>query len=242
MQEVSVLSYFSQNRLFTTIIGFSRNPNTIVMRMYRFGSVEDILSGASQHAEWSLQLMRSLYMDLVEALSEMHQAGMLHADVKPANVLLDVNDDGESFHAVLSDFGISQIVTKQALLVSGFQVSKLQGASISYSAPELLVRFANPNMAVPTVAPQNKLKLDVFAAAVVGFEMLTRMPAWGDMSDQDVMKVVLNGGRPRFPPPFMSQCQRDRQLATACEVIQRGWAMRVEERLTMAEMLNLLRQ
>lgn len=47
--------------------------------------------------------------DLLEGLVEVHQAGLMHLDVKPENVLIDQGDGGERL--VLADFELSAAIT-----------------------------------------------------------------------------------------------------------------------------------
>src|ERR687883_88818 len=65
-------------------------------------------------------------LDLVEALDTAHRAGVLHRDVKPANVMLT-----ESGRAVLTDFGIATVEDDPALTTTGMLVG-----SPAYMAPE----------------------------------------------------------------------------------------------------------
>lgn len=138
IQEVSLLNFFSNNRLFVKLVGYSQNPNTIMMKYYPYGNLEDVLIGRSTYAMWSLDLMIPLFCDIVEALSEMHKNGFVHSDIKPANILLNQDAGDQRFYAVISDFGVTQIVSNKAMLVQAFHVSKLEGASLKYAAPELL--------------------------------------------------------------------------------------------------------
>jgi serine/threonine protein kinase len=91
--------------------------------------------------------MFSLLVDVIEGLSEMHRQGFVHSDIKPANIMLGRDNGNAPFHAVISDFGIAQIVSNRALLVSAFQISKFQGLSVNYAAPELVARIINPQLA-----------------------------------------------------------------------------------------------
>ncbi|SDM53740.1 serine/threonine-protein kinase [Allokutzneria albata] len=66
--------------------------------------------------------------DLLSALEAAHGAGVVHRDVKPANVLLADNGD-----ALLADFGIAVHHTDTALTATGMLIG-----SVEYMAPERL--------------------------------------------------------------------------------------------------------
>jgi serine/threonine protein kinase len=51
-----------------------------------------------------------LGFDLAEGLEQVHAAGFLHRDVKPANVLLFPEESGRRLRGKLSDFGIASII------------------------------------------------------------------------------------------------------------------------------------
>jgi hypothetical protein len=64
--------------------------------------------------------------DVGDALSYAHQRGMVHRDVKPANVMF--NSDG---HVILTDFGIAKMVNVTGLTASGAMVG-----TPAYISPE----------------------------------------------------------------------------------------------------------
>ncbi len=66
-------------------------------------------------------------LGLVEALRQVHAAGVLHRDIKPANVLLEDDSD----RVVLTDFGIAQVAGATTLTETGSFVG-----SPEYTAPE----------------------------------------------------------------------------------------------------------
>ncbi|MFE9463004.1 serine/threonine-protein kinase [Streptomyces virginiae] len=94
----------------------------IVMEMVRGGSLHDRLeSGPVPPAE-----AVRLGLDVLSALRAAHAEGILHRDVKPANVLL--RPDGS---AVLTDFGIAALRDSAGLTATGVLIG-----SPEYIAPE----------------------------------------------------------------------------------------------------------
>ncbi|MCM1974209.1 MULTISPECIES: serine/threonine-protein kinase [Streptomyces] len=83
----------------------------IVMELVRGISLADYLD-----AEGPLPPQRAAHIgaEVLAALRAAHEAGVLHRDVKPANVLLE--NDGR---VVLTDFGIAQVEGSSALTMTG---------------------------------------------------------------------------------------------------------------------------
>ncbi|MEV1171853.1 serine/threonine-protein kinase [Nonomuraea sp. NPDC049784] len=95
----------------------------IVMELLRHPTVEEVVltSGALPVREAA-----ELGRQVLSALKTAHEAGILHRDVKPANILL--TDDGR---AVLMDFGIAQVEGDASLTKTGMVTG-----SPSFLAPE----------------------------------------------------------------------------------------------------------
>ncbi|MFI1724250.1 serine/threonine-protein kinase [Streptomyces sp. NPDC020489] len=83
----------------------------IVMELVRGVSLADVLD-----AEGPLSPQRAAHIgaEVLAALRAAHEAGVLHRDVKPANVLL--SNDGR---VVLTDFGIAMVEGSSALTMTG---------------------------------------------------------------------------------------------------------------------------
>jgi len=109
------------------------------------------------------KLQRPVLLALLDALEHAHQRGVIHGDLKPANVLVDP----DSARTALGDFGTPADVQALEASILSAERSELAGSAstLPYLAPE---RIAGGG---PTSAA------DVFAFGVLLFEVLTgRLP------------------------------------------------------------------
>src|SRR5581483_237384 len=67
------------------------------------GSLDEIIARRGKRP-WSLTRVVTIAKEIAEALDYAHARGILHRDVKPANILQ------MGSHAVLSDFGVSALI------------------------------------------------------------------------------------------------------------------------------------
>jgi tRNA A-37 threonylcarbamoyl transferase component Bud32/sugar lactone lactonase YvrE len=93
----------------------------IVMELFRSGSLADLLGAGPL----PIPRVARIGLEMLEALSAAHAAGVIHRDVKPSNVLVDGS------RAVLTDFGAAAIMDDPALTQSGVLIG-----TPAYLAPE----------------------------------------------------------------------------------------------------------
>jgi len=110
---------------------FWREPGGayLVLRLLRGGSAEQSLRSDGR---WTLERVTQLVDEIGGALSAAHAAGVVHRDVKPANVLFD--DSGRSY---LVDFGIASLDQRE--VPESRRLPEGSPSSMEYASPELLV-------------------------------------------------------------------------------------------------------
>jgi serine/threonine protein kinase len=97
----------------------------IVMELIRARSLEQIIK---QDGPLPPRRAAEIGRQMLGALMTAHEAGILHRDVKPSNVLIS---DGRHIRAVLTDFGIARAQSDATLTQTGMLIG-----SPAYIAPE----------------------------------------------------------------------------------------------------------
>jgi serine/threonine protein kinase len=159
----------------------------------------------------------SIIEQVAGALQYAHERGLVHRDVKPANILMSAEN-----RALLSDFGIVRLVQQD----SSATLTR-QGAFVGspeYAAPEMVVG-----------APVDH-RADVYALGVVLFQMLTGQPPFA--SSTPVSLLMMQAQQPPPPPRSLNA-----EIPPAVEaVVLKALAKKPEERYqSAAEFVAALR-
>lgn len=137
----------------------------LVMQYAPDGSLADAIKGRTKHT-LALPASAAFVSDLIgqvgAALQYTHERGVVHRDVKPGNVLLQLEPNGH-WHALLADFGIARgaDASSHRTQVSG---------TLAYMAPEQFSGKFSPAS-------------DQYALGVMTYQLLTgHTPFEGDMA------------------------------------------------------------
>ena len=140
----------------------------------------------------------NIIAQIASALDAAHAQGLIHGDVKPANILLEATDTAEP-HAYLSDFGMSGALPPGQLAATG----QFTG-TFDYTAPEQIEGHALDG------------RTDLYALAGTAFELLCGTPPFGPEQGRTLMYAQL------YAPPLAATASRadlpaavDLVLATA---------------------------
>ncbi|KAG6917230.1 hypothetical protein DXG01_003344 [Tephrocybe rancida] len=155
------------------------------------GSVADYLNQQSNGADRIL-----LCLDTALGVEYLHGKGVIHGDIKSANVLVD-----RSGRAYLADFGLSNIDDPQIVTWTSQSSIACKGGSVRWQAPELHeVEADNDPEDEETNIIRNTEMSDVYAWGCLCYEIFTgRLPFYHIRFPYTVMHKILQGHTPLRP-------------------------------------------
>ena len=181
----------------------------MVMELISGVTLKDRLFDLHQKGE-KIALEESLRIvkESAKALAYAHKAGMIHRDVKPANLMLD---EAENDRLVLTDFGIAKILTGAQFTMTGGLIG-----TPAYMAPE------------QGVGESGDERSDLYSLGVIFYQMVTgELPYDADTP----LALILKHVNEAIP----SACMVNPALPTAVDdVVERLMAKDVELRYQTA--------
>jgi len=150
----------------------------VVRPYYEMSALSELLAEGTRFSEEDLKTF--IIPSIIEGLKAVHDAGILHKDLKPANLIPD--DAGE--HIVLIDFGISSDAGKNTFVMTQ------TGMTPFYAAPEAMQGLFH-------------LETDYYALGITIFELFTGFTPFQNpgLSPEDVARLA-SISKIEFPEGF----------------------------------------
>lgn len=160
------MSLYHPNILPSYDFNHSEGVLYIIMPYCSFGSIDKLCGKIPEQTLWRI------IKDIASGLEHLHGYGIMHLDIKPANILLDSQG-----RYVISDFGLSHRATS---LIHAYDKTKTIGGA-AYMSPE---RFA-PNTRIDTYS-------DIWSLGVSIYELVTgEVPFHGWGGQQQLSDHIL---------------------------------------------------
>jgi serine/threonine-protein kinase len=179
------------------------NRLLMVMELVEGTGLDDVLKLGAMDIGDAVACM----CQVLDALGYAHSLGVIHRDVKPANIV--VLPDGT---VKLLDFGIAQGATERRLTMAGMVVG-----SLSYMSPEQV-----------TAAPVDA-RSDLYSVAITLYQALTGDVPFRGASDYEIMRAHTSE-----PPRPLAQVRPDIP-APLSEAVLRALAKQPADRFQTAE-------
>jgi serine/threonine protein kinase len=176
-QELSLMEFFSDTEYVAKLVGYCKEPACLIMKYYSAGSLNAWVSNGKAKMK---KVKMSIVNDIAKGISVLHYRQVAHSDLKPQNVLVDYRKGRECF--VLTDFGISKILTTEYLASKAFQISNVRGLTKAYAAPEVIKRYRRKDLS--TNAELEKMA-DIYSFGVVIFYVLHLKKPWGSRNSRN---------------------------------------------------------
>ncbi|MDT5353576.1 MAG: serine/threonine protein kinase, bacterial [Mycobacterium sp.] len=126
--------------------------------------------------------VQAIVTAVASALDYAHQQGLLHRDVKPANIMITHTEDADQRRILLTDFGIARNIDD----ISGLTATNFTVGTVAYASPEQLMGQTLDGRA------------DQYALAAAAYHLLTGSPVFPHSNHAVVISHHLNVAPPKL--------------------------------------------
>lgn len=264
-QEVSIWSALQGASNIVELVGYSDDSVLAIVMKYYYTNLKTLIE-----ADKDIEVLPlfEFTADIGCAIFEMHNSGIIHCDLKSANILVDEDKARKcGMKLVIADFGVSQVLSAHDH-VHARPIVIVGAASFPYAAPEILDTFFNDPVSdsthnlndtkSDTVTTVDNHKdgdpsRDMYSAGIIIWEMLSRQQAWAGFKPNAIYSAVCIK-RQRPPVPFnYNQALNDRMIRSwrrsevkfgqtaisfLVRIMELCWEQNMEDRLSASKLLD----
>jgi serine/threonine protein kinase len=173
IQEISLLEYFADSLFVAKLVGYCKKPACLVLKYYSIGSLDSFIESNKSTFISSHKIKLTVLKDICQGINVLHARQVAHCDLKPQNVLVEELSTG--VHCVLTDFGISKILSEENLASELFLIRNLRGLTVPYAAPETLRNFRHK---IVIRNPNEEKAGDIYAFSMIVYFVSTQLSPW----------------------------------------------------------------
>ena len=185
--------------------------------------------------------MLALAKDVCAGMVHLHLHGLIHFDLKPANILYyrrkEDNEGGidtrktiiDGIIYVISDLGYARTINTPVksgwgtIITAGLSIPEDIGLTLRYCSPEILKIFFGSNPGLRISLTEDHLKADVYSFSILLYEVVTGARAWGKVKKEDLTTFIFKGTRPTIEKAVDDLAAKDAVIAELLYIIRAGW-------------------
>ena len=191
----------------------------LVMEFIEGPSLAQILEDRSLSVEEAIDLAA----DLAIALNDLHEAKVVHRDLKPGNIIMQPQADGRP-RAVIVDFGIGRQLSAKGSAdeITGITRANIALGTVEYMAPEQILNSRD-------VTPLS----DIYAVGAILYRSVAGVHAFGVRRGEELARAKLIEDAPKL------DTGRDEEVARGlAEIVARCLKKRPAQRFGSAHELR----
>jgi len=188
---ISALDFFQIDGLSYMVMRYVPPPNPDFAPESQLEVPKSLEDRLAEPLPLSLDEIHTIASDVLSALEHAHSEGVVHRDVKPANILLHRNG-----HAMLTDFGIAKGLREERSMT---RIGTSMGTP-DYMSPE---QIREPHKV--------DARSDVYSFGCVLYAMLSRYPPFG--SEEDTTEFDIKDRHVRVTPPPIAYWNKETPLS-----------------------------
>ena len=172
--EIKIMKKLRNNKKIVKLLEAFENEK------YFFIIMENVIGGNLLNAinkmnKLSESLSRNIFIQLIETIKFLHSKGIVHRDIKPDNILLNLNNSIK-----LCDFGVSKEIKKGQLITDSC-------GTPAFIAPEVLLDD-----------PYDPYMTDIWSSGVVLYVMVSGFFPFTGINESQLHKHIISGKFPKL--------------------------------------------